>query len=115
MIDAFDLELREKMKGRESRRSLLFHIRCREVLMLQGPPFMGAALSLGHWTGTSLVSIGILFFAGFLLVAHIWSLNDWVELPAERRGPVLGLSLSLLALSMLLFTCLSRTTLLIAV
>jgi len=115
MIDAFDQEFREKMKGSESWHSLLFHIRCREVLMLQGPPLMGAALSLTRWTGTSLVSTGILFFAGFLLVAHIWSLNDWVELPAERRNPVLGLSLSLLALSMVLFTCLGRTTLFIAI
>jgi 4-hydroxybenzoate polyprenyltransferase len=114
MIDAFDLGLREKMKGRESCYSLLLHIRYREVLVLQGPPLMGAALSLRSWTGWPLVSIGVLFFAGFLLVAHIWSLNDWVELPAERCNPVLGLSLSLLALSMTLFAYLGRTTLLIA-
>lgn len=115
MIDTYDQEFREKMKSRESWRSLLFHIRYREVLMLQGPTLVGAALSLGHWTGTALVSIGILFFAGFLLVAHIWSLNDWVELPAERRNPVLWLSLSLLVLSMALFACLGWATLLIAI
>ncbi len=114
MIDAFDQGFRGKFTGKDSWRSLLLHIRYREVLMLQGPPLMGAVLSLTRWTGTSLVSIGILFFAGFLLVAHIWSLNDWVELPAERRNPMLGLSLSLLVLSMLLFTYLGRTTLLIA-
>jgi len=115
MIDAFDEEFRGKMKGREAWRSLLLHIRYREVLLLQGPPLMGAALSLRHWTGASLVSLGILFCAGFLLVAHIWCLNDWVELPAERRSPVLGLSLFLLVLSLALFTCLGRATLLLAI
>jgi 4-hydroxybenzoate polyprenyltransferase len=115
MIDACEQEFLDKMKGGEFWRALLLHIRFREVLMLQGPPLMGAALSLGHWTGTALVSMGILFCAGFLLVAHIWCLNDWVEFPAERRDPVLGLSLSLLILSMGLFTYLGRTTVLIAI
>lgn len=115
MIDAFDEGFRGKIKERETWRSLLLHIRYREVLLLQGPPLMGAALSLTRWTGASLLSLGILFCAGFLLVAHIWSLNDWVELPAERRNPVLGLSLSLLVLSLALFTCLGWTTLLIAI
>jgi 4-hydroxybenzoate polyprenyltransferase len=115
MIDAAEQEFRGETKGWKSWRSLLLRIRYREVLILQGPPLMGAALSLRHWTGASLVSIGILFFAGFLLVAHIWSLNDWADLPAERCNPMLGLSLSLLVLSMALFTCLGRTTLLIAI
>lgn len=115
MIDAFDEGFRGKLNRRESGRSLLLHIRYREVLLLQGPPLMGAVLSLTRWTGASLSSLGMLFFAGFLLVAHIWSLNDWVELPAERRNPVLGLSLSLLVLSLALFTCLGWTTLLIAI
>lgn len=114
MIDAFDEGFRGKMKERETWRTLLLHIRYREVLLLQGPPLMGAALSVTRWTGAAWGSIGILFCAGFLLVAHIWCLNDWVELSAERRNPVLGLSLSLLVLSLALFACLGRTTLLIA-
>jgi 4-hydroxybenzoate polyprenyltransferase len=115
MIDAAKEEFRGETKGLESWRSLLLRIRYREVLILQGPPLMGAALSLGHWNGASLVSLGILFLAGFLLVAHIWSLNDWADLPAERRNPQLGLSMSLLVSSMALFACLGWTTLLIAI
>jgi len=115
MIDAAEQEFCGETKGWESWRSLLLRIRYREVLILQGPPLMGAALSLGPWTGASLVSIGILFFAGFLLIAHIWSLNDWADLPAGRCNPMLGLSLSLLVVSMALFACLGRTTLLIAI
>jgi len=115
MIDAAKQEFRQEATGWESLRSLLLRIRYREVLILQGAPLLGAALSINHWTGASLVSIGILFIAGFLLVAHIWSLNDWTDSPAERRNPTLGLSLTLLVLSMALFTCLGRTTLLIAI
>lgn len=115
MIDAAEQEYRGETKGWETFRALLLRIRYREVLILQGPPLMGAALSLGHWTAASLVSLGMLFFAGFLLVAHIWSLNDWADLPAERGNPMIGLSLSLLVLSMALFACLGRTTLLIAI
>ena len=115
MIDAAKEEFCRETKGWEAWRSLLFHIRYREVLILQGPPLMGAALSLRHWTGASLVSLGILFLAGFLLVAHIWSLNDWADLSAERRNPLLGLSLFLLVSSMALFACLGWTTLLIAI
>ena len=115
MIDAAKQEFRGKPKGWESWRSLLLRIRYREVFILQGPPLLGAALSIEHWTGADLVSIGILFIAGYLLVAHIWSLNDWADLPAERSNPLLGLSLSLLLLSMALFACLGRTTLLIAI
>jgi 4-hydroxybenzoate polyprenyltransferase len=102
-------------KGWESWHSLPLRIRYREVLILQGPPLMGAALSLRHWTGASLVPVGILFLAGFLLVAHIWSLNDWADLPAERSNSLLALSLSLLMVSMALFSHLGRTTLLIAI
>ena len=76
---------------------------------------MGAALTLRHWTGPSVGSVGILFFAGFLLVAHIWSLNDWADLRAERCPRLIGLSLFLLLLSMALFVCLGKTTLLIAI
>lgn len=115
MIEAAKQEFRGGTKGWESFRSLLLRIRYREVLILQGPPLMGAILSLRHWTGASLVSIGILFFAGFLLVAHIWSLNDWADLPAERGNPRLWLSLFLLIASMALFTCLGGITLLIAI
>src|ERR1700722_6163729 len=99
MIDAAKQEFCGETKGWESWRSLLLRIRYREVLILQGPPLMGAAVALRHWTGASLSSIGILFIAGFLLVAHIWSLNDWADLPAERGNPMLGLSVCLLVAS----------------
>jgi 4-hydroxybenzoate polyprenyltransferase len=88
-------------------RRILSCIRYRDVLVLQGTPLLGAAFAAGK--------------ANVLLVAHIFTLNDWAGASADlndphraagalalaakgvRRQEIGALSLVLLALSFLLF------------
>jgi 4-hydroxybenzoate polyprenyltransferase len=107
--------------------SLLSCIRYREVLVLQGPPLMGLAFSIGTITPGRLPAAALFAVASFLLVAHVWSFNDWAGLASDRNDPnragsvfsargvsprdILLLSLGLLALSLLGFSVLSRLTL----
>jgi 4-hydroxybenzoate polyprenyltransferase len=118
-----------------SQRSGLFAlvkcIRYRDVLMLQGAPLMGVAFSMRVLTSQTIGDLAIFVAASFLLVAHIFSFNDWAGASTDRNDPtrsetvfstkgvaprdVLLLSVALLALSLLLFAHLSRQTLLVAV
>ena len=98
---------------------------------MQGSPLLGAAFALRE-TSVAKVAIGALFAAAsFLLVAHVWSFNDWADRAADLTDPVkshgvfstkgisprglLGFSLILLALSLVLFAFLPARTFLIAV
>lgn len=109
-------------------------IRYQDVLVLQGSPFLGAAFALGRPIRTaSATAFDFVVFAvaSFLLVAHIFSLNDWAGAAADSndrrkaaqvflaRGvsprAVLQLSLGLLAVSLSLFALLRVQTLLLAV
>ena len=114
----------------KNRWSLLSCIRYREVLLLQGPPLMGVVLSVGKLTVAKIPHIALLAVAGFLLVAHIWSLNDWADIHADTNDPnksenvfsckgvnppaMLRFSIALLIASLCLFAMLGRVTLLIA-
>lgn len=74
----------------ESRRvkpawALFSVIRHREVLILQGTPLMGALLAMGKFAPGNLWALALLGAAGFLLVAHIWSLNDWADVHNDRN------------------------------
>lgn len=111
-------------------RALFSCIRAREVALLQGPPLMGIAFSKHRFSFADAGVISIFVLAGFLLVAHIWSLNDWADLRAdeEHEGKssrvfsskgvtppaMLRFSLSLLAVAMALFLALKWETALIA-
>lgn len=106
-------------------------IRYREVLVLQGSPLLGVACTMGELTGPKLLTLLVFAVASFLLVAHIFSFNDWAGIASDSRDPnksadvfltkglspqeVMGLSFALLALSLGLFTMLPRQTLLLAV
>src|SRR5215212_4449499 len=59
--------------------ALVRSIRVREVLILQGAPFLGMAFSISQFTVPKLVTAIIFIAAGFLLVAHIFTLNDWAD------------------------------------
>src|SRR4030095_15648449 len=91
-------------------------IRYLEVLVLQGSPLLGTAFAVRE-TSVAKVAIGALFAAAsFMLVAHIWSFNDWADSDADLNDPnkshgvastngisrrgLLGFSLILLALSL---------------
>jgi 4-hydroxybenzoate polyprenyltransferase len=92
---------------------------------------MGVAFSLKALTSHAIGDLVLFVVASFLLVAHIFSFNDWAGASTDRNDPnrsprvfstkgvaprdVLFLSALLLALSLLLFAHLSRQTLLLAI
>lgn len=105
-------------------------IRLKEVLVLQGTPVMGMVLSMRSPTFDRL-AVGALFcLANFLLVAHVWMLNDWADIQSDaldrnkawevflRKGidplSMLWFSMALLVTGLSLFACISRQTLMIA-
>ena len=118
-------------RARLDLRAYLSCIRYQEVLLLQGSPLLGAAFALKEITLESAVSILLLALAGFLLVAHIFTFNDWAGIASDSNDPnksanvfstkgitprgVLLLSSGLLAASLLLFALLPGRTFLVAV
>jgi 4-hydroxybenzoate polyprenyltransferase len=106
-------------------------IRYRDVLVLQGAPLMGVAFSMRALTSQAIGELVLFVVASFLLVAHIFSFNDWAGASMDRNDPnrsqkvfstkgvsprdVFLLCAVLLALSLLLFAQLSRQTLLLAI
>jgi 4-hydroxybenzoate polyprenyltransferase len=106
-------------------------IRYQEVLVLQGSPLLGAAFALGPVTTETIARVLAFALGGFLLVAHIFSFNDWAGTTADSRDPnkaasvfstkgvsrrsVLLLSAGLLVAALLIFLLFSRQTLMLAV
>lgn len=91
----------------------LTSIRLDEVLVLQGAPLLGAAFAVGHLTAEKATALAVFTAASCFLVAHIFALNDWSEMRAERRD-LQVLWICLLAVSLLLFSPLGLRTLAIA-
>jgi len=52
-------------------------LRLPEILVLQGPPLLGASFALGHGLAESAGRVAVLVAANVCLVAHIFALNDW--------------------------------------
>jgi len=104
-------------------------IRYQDVLVLQGSPLLGAAFSIPAFSVETAVRGGVFALASMLLVAHIFSLNDWAGIALDANDPnksadvfvtrgiasrdVAVLSLVLLGASLLLFALLRRQTLLV--
>jgi 4-hydroxybenzoate polyprenyltransferase len=102
-------------------------VRFQEVCILQGAPFMGLLYSFGRFSAAKAAPLALFVPASFLLVAHVWTLNDWADTGTDRRDPnrkdaagrwesghsrdILLFSLSLLALSLALFALLPPRTL----
>jgi 4-hydroxybenzoate polyprenyltransferase len=116
------------------RAGLLAYISCiryQDVLILQGSPLLGAAFALRAITAETVVSGCLFTLASMLLVAHIFSFNDWAGIALDSNDPnksadvfvtrgvsrrgVAVLSLSLLAASLLLLALLPRQTLLLGI
>src|SRR5436190_16472756 len=110
--------------------SLFRLIRYDEVLVLQGTPLMGAAFSMGDVTTEKLRMFLLFVVASFLLVAHIFTFNDWAEICAlkdsngatvkprsqdSKPRRLLLLSIFLLLAGLLLFAFLPRPTLMLAI
>jgi 4-hydroxybenzoate polyprenyltransferase len=106
-------------------------IRYRDALILQGSPLLGAAFALRGVTVEKAASLSVFALASILLVAHIFSLNDWAGIAGDandpnksadvfvtrgiRRHRVAVLSLGLLAGSLLLLALLPLQTLLLGI
>jgi 4-hydroxybenzoate polyprenyltransferase len=109
--------------------SHLYGIRFGEVIVMQGPPLMGAVWSVAKPQHAMISSLVIFMSASFLLVAHIWALNDWSDYTEDRiasrrrstarssettRADLLRLSIGSLAASLAFFGFLPWKTLIIA-
>ena len=96
-------------------RALLRHIRFDEVFVLQGTPLMGAAFSIGTITATNLETLAVFFIGSVLLVAHVFTLNDWADIAHGLKAPdplvsslrLFWFSIFLLIASLLVFTLIS--------
>jgi len=105
-------------------------IRVGEVMVLQGAPLIGLAFSIGPITVAKIQAAIIFAAASFLLVAHVFTLNDWADftrglhhsngtmsqLESKSISPRLLLSFSflLLTVSLLFFLLLSARCFLLA-
>jgi 4-hydroxybenzoate polyprenyltransferase len=68
-------------------RALLRHIRFDEVFVLQGAPLMGAAFSIGVIDSANLQTLGVFLIGSILLVAHVFTLNDWADIAHGLKAP----------------------------
>jgi 4-hydroxybenzoate polyprenyltransferase len=104
-------------------RALLRHIRFDEVVVLQGAPLMGAAFSIGALTAANLQTLGVFLAGSILLVAHVFTLNDWADIAHGLKAPdplvssvrLFWFSIFLLIASLLVFTFSPRVVLLGAI
>ena len=93
-------------------RALLRHIRFDEVLVLQGTPLMGAAFAIGTITTANLETLGVFLVGSVLLVAHVFTLNDWADIAHGLKTPdplvsslrLFWFSIFLLIAALLVFT-----------
>ena len=106
-------------------------IRYRDVLILQGSPLLGMAFAFREMTVEKAASMGVFVLASILLVAHVFSFNDWAGITLDSNDPnksadvfvtrgvsrhgVAVLSLALLAASMLLLALLPFRTLVLGI
>src|SRR5438093_5665847 len=106
-------------------------IRYRDVLILQGSPLLGMAFAFRELTVDKAVSMGVFVLASLLLVAHVFSVNDWANIVPDSNNPnksadvfvtrgvsrhgIAVLSLMLLAASVLLLALLPWQTLVLGV
>lgn len=62
-------------------------VRFDEVLVLQGTPLLGALLAIGTPRLAMLPTLALFTIGSCCLVAHVFLLNDWAGLEADRRDP----------------------------
>lgn len=106
-------------------------IRYGDVLILQGSPLLGMAFAFREMTAEKAVNMGVFVLASLLLVAHVFSFNDWAGIALDSKDPnksadvfvtrgvsrhgVAVLSLALLAASVLLLARLPFRTLVLGI
>lgn len=103
-------------------------LRLGEILVMQGTPLMGVVLSVSKPEICMVPALALFLPASFLLVCHIWTLNDWADYRDDRhlhnqicmpsrgfqRSILLRLSIASLLASFALFCFLPLQTLLLA-
>jgi 4-hydroxybenzoate polyprenyltransferase len=62
-------------------------LRPQDILVLQGPPLLGAAFAIRHPGLQDLAPLTTLMVANVLLVTHIFLLNDWSGLTTDLADP----------------------------
>lgn len=116
-----------------TRRTALRYLSClrpQDILVLQGPPLLGAAFAMRHLTLHHVAPLTTLVIANVLLVAHVFLLNDWSGVHADLadpnkaagvftvrgvgRGEMAALTATLLVLALVLFRELGTTPLALA-
>lgn len=119
----------DRPKGTRWILHLLSCIRFDEVLVLQGAPLLGAIFSIALLNSQSTGNLLLLTIGNCFLVAHVFLLNDWSGIKHDLRDPsrsagvflnrgirrheIGGLLLALLMLSLVLFSQLGPTPLVI--
>src|SRR5690242_3704217 len=71
----------------ERLRRYLSCLRPQEILVLQGPPLLGAAFAIRHPAMENIGPLAILTVANVCLMAHVFILNDWSGLTADLADP----------------------------
>src|SRR4029077_15279762 len=97
-------------------RALLRHIRFDEVLVLQGTPLMGALFAMEAITASNIKTLLVFLVGSILLVAHVFTLNDWADIAHGLKAPdpqvsslrLFVFSIFLLIASLLVFDFISR-------
>jgi 4-hydroxybenzoate polyprenyltransferase len=92
-------------------RALLRHIRFDEVFVLQGTPLMGALFSMDALATANFETLLVFLIGSVLLVAHVFTLNDWADIahglkaadPQVSSLRLFWFSLFLLVASLLVF------------
>jgi 4-hydroxybenzoate polyprenyltransferase len=59
--------------------AMLATARWREILILEGTPVMGVVFSVGPLTVAKVLTALLFTLSGYLLIAHVWTLNDWAD------------------------------------
>jgi 4-hydroxybenzoate polyprenyltransferase len=62
-------------------------LRPQDILVLQGPPLLGAVFAIRHTGVRDLAPLAILMVANVFLVTHIFLLNDWAGLTTDLADP----------------------------
>jgi 4-hydroxybenzoate polyprenyltransferase len=66
-------------------------LRFKEILLLQGPPLLGALAALRHPTATHIAPLAFLVAANLCLMAHVFAINDWANATADLGDITRGL------------------------
>ena len=104
-------------------RALLRHIRFDEVLVLQGTPLMGAMFAMGAITISNIETLLVFLIGSILLVAHVFTLNDWADIAHGLKAPdpqvsslrLFWFSVFLLIASLLVFALISSRVVMLGV